>query len=151
RRENETDSAGNVVIDSTGKASTRTIREIWIDRGGEDWGAYRITEDGWSYEKVPAVWFHRTRYMGALPFVIKGGGLMDDIVKYFGLVGDNFVLTLAAITFMYVCPETGTYPILCIHGEDGAGKTFLSKRIVRIVDPRAKKHELATTPTERKD
>src|SRR5262245_6495645 len=47
--------------------------EIWIDLGGPDWKAVKITSEGWQIVTSPKVRFYRERGMEALPEPTRGG------------------------------------------------------------------------------
>ncbi len=93
--------------------------------------------------------FIRPRGMLPMPYPEKGKGCLNDLRRFIGAIGHNrrFLLIVAFIiqSFLY----DGPFPILVILAEPGAGKTFATIILKRLIDP----HEAMTmsVPRESRD
>jgi hypothetical protein len=90
------------------------------------------------HEDEMGIRFRRTPETGELPFapfpVLKlPPATNEELAGYFGLSGSDLMLVVAAVTFALA--GRGTYPIVCIHGSHGSGKTVMLRRIMKLIDP----------------
>src|SRR5208337_1651851 len=132
----------------------RVGKTVWIDTGDDKWRAIKVTADGWSYTPLPDVRFRRTAEMAAFPAPISPewgdvSASMEEVARYFGFTSDNLLLVIGAVTFALA--GTGTYPIVCVHGEGGSGKTSRVLRMLSMIDPHADKTELVAMPKTREE
>jgi hypothetical protein len=105
---------------------------IWIDLGGPDWRAVRVTAGGWSVVRDPGVAFVRTGTMLALPEPARGGSI-EPLRKLINIQPQDFVLVPA--WQLQALNPTGSYPLINITGQSEAGKTTASRTILRVVNP----------------
>ena len=129
------------------------ISEIWIDIGDRDGRAFRVTADGWCIEpgnlvepgeKLP-VKFLRTGAMEALPIPPSepyadpdGGEAKDPIWLLQDLLNPKITpdeIRLIAGWIIGAFHPRGPYPVLAIEGEQGSGKSSLTKFVRLLTDP----------------
>lgn len=105
--------------------------DLLVDQGNGR--QVRITADGIRSEPYDRPRFRR--HPAHLPFGDPEDAepTLELFEEGLGLSGDDLLLTVAACSAACV-PETSK-PILCVTGSPGAGKTTLSNRLVRLVDP----------------
>ena len=106
---------------------------IYLDLANEAWEAVEITAHGWRIVADPPVRFRRSRGMLALPHPIHGGALAD-LRPFANLEHDRDWILVAAWLLAALRPH-GPYPILVVHGEQGAGKSTLVRVLRSLVDP----------------
>ena len=80
--------------------------------------------------------FRRTPFMAPLPVPAETGDF-QRLRRYLNLDADEFMLLIAWITYVLAHGKTPgtTFPILVLIGDQGSGKSFISKALVRLVDP----------------
>lgn len=119
----------------------------YIDLCNNSWQAVEIDAEGWRVIDRPPVRFRRARAMQALPTPLTGGNI--NALRQFVNVAtdDDFVLavtwTLAALR------NKGPYPVLVPVGEQGSGKSTLTRILRALVDPN--KALLRTQPRDERD
>ena len=110
---------------------------IYLDLGGSDWRAVGISAAGWraiSSEEVPrGVRFRRPKGMLELPEPATGGNLED--LRGILNIPDGGPWILALAWLLQAFNPTGPYPILCLNGEQGCGKSWTSRGLRYLVDP----------------
>jgi len=105
---------------------------LWVDLCNENWEAVQITKSGWEVIQSRPIKFVRQTGMLSLPRPARGGSLRD-VDGFTTLAGDALTLVKG---FMLGClRERGPFPILALIGEQGSGKTTLSRLLKRTVDP----------------
>jgi putative DNA primase/helicase len=130
-----------------GKRYTAFIRmaehqgRLYIDLCNENWKAIECTKNGWEpVDNVPVKFVRRE---GMLPLpeperVTEQLSGIEELRSFFGnLSQEHFALMVAWL--MSCLRDTGVYPVLMVHGESGSGKTFLTKLLMDLIDPRDEK------------
>jgi primase-polymerase (primpol)-like protein len=107
--------------------------KIFIDLGGEDWRAVAIGPDGWEVVDEPPVKFRRSRGMLPLP-VPASGGTLDELRKFVNVADDDGWRLLVAWLIAALLPK-GPFPVLCLNGQQGSGKSTKARLLKLLVDP----------------
>ena len=105
--------------------------KIYVDRGGASGGAVEIDAAGWRLIDGPPVRFIRGS-RGELP-VPEQGGSLADFERHFNLSPDDLRRLIGFLIAVF--NVSGSYPILLVDGEQGAGKSRLNDKNVALVDP----------------
>jgi len=116
---------------------------IYLDLGGSDQHgerrAVKITAAGWQIVEAAAVPVAFLRAADALPLPEPEAAAANagDLCRFVNVAGDD---DLALAWAWIVCAlrpfaAGGAYPILCIHGEHGTGKSQATRFLQGIVDP----------------
>jgi hypothetical protein len=109
--------------------------KMYLDLGDMGWHAVEITAIGWSVIKHPPIKFLRSPSMQPLP-VPKPGSLIEELRNFINVNTDNdFMLVVAWI--VAALRHRGPFPILDFTGESGSAKSFASRIVRSLVDPRA--------------
>ena len=105
---------------------------IWIDLCKVDWKAVRVTDGGREVVSSPDVAFVRNGTMLELPEPTRGGNvqMLRSVVN---VRAEEFVL-IAGWLLQGLNP-VGPYPLLNVCGSSEAGKSTLSKILLRTFDP----------------
>lgn len=110
----------------------RTERALYLDLGDPTWRAVEIDETGWRIIAEAPVCFRRSRAMRPLPPPISGGRI-DELFKFVNVPEDSRPLLLG---WLVACFRPGyPLPLLALSGEQGCGKTWLTKCLRMLVDP----------------
>jgi hypothetical protein len=128
-----------------GKRHTANVRvaeqdgRIYHDLCNDDWQAVEITRHGWDIvDRVP-VKFVRRDGMLPLPTPERVTEQQSGVVElrcFFGNLNQAH-FALVAAWLMSCFRDTGAYPVLMIHASQaGTGKTFLTKLLMGLIDPR---------------
>lgn len=120
--------------------------ELVLDTGADDWHTITVDAIGYENGEGAGVMFKRSARMLALPQP-KEPPDFGKIWDYIGAVPEDRVL-LAAFMLGALRPE-GPYPLLALSGEQGSGKSTVSKIIKRLIDPSAA--PLAAPPKDVRD
>jgi hypothetical protein len=106
----------------------------WIDLGGADSRALRVSPDGWELvgEPVPVL-FRRTALSAPLVSPARGGSL-EPLWRHVNVTPKDRPLVLAVLVSALVFPDQ-PQPILALGGEPGAGKSSAARRLAALVDP----------------
>jgi hypothetical protein len=105
---------------------------IYLDLGNADGCAIRIQRGSWSVVDRPAVRFKRPE--GQLPFPVPSReGSIDLLRPYVNLSEPDFRLLVVWLTA--ALRPAGPYPILTLSGEQGSGKSTLTKLVRLLIDP----------------
>lgn len=107
--------------------------DIIIDLGGPTWEAIRVTPSGWEIVATAPVAFRRSKGLTALPRPRPGGSV--EILREVLNVGDESRWTLLVGFLLAALRPCGPYPVLALDGEQGTGKTFLSRTVKAMIDP----------------
>jgi energy-coupling factor transporter ATP-binding protein EcfA2 len=108
---------------------------IWYDLGGT---AVRISPDGWELIKEPPLLFVRYTHQRPQVDPVDGGDLRT-LLRWVNLPESGLWLGPAQLLFLVyavvlLVPDI-PHPVLCIHGEQGSGKTTFLKIIRDLIDP----------------
>lgn len=106
---------------------------IYIDIGGPDWRAVRVSPEGWTIVDHPPVKFIRPPGVKPLP-VPEPGGTLADLRPLINVAEESdFRLFVAAMLAAFIADKP--YPILIVSGEQGTSKTTLCRIFKLMVDP----------------
>jgi energy-coupling factor transporter ATP-binding protein EcfA2 len=106
---------------------------VWLDLGTADWNAVEVAPAGWRVVDAPPVKFRRARGLLPLPAPERDGRL-DELRRFLPLRSDDdWRLVVAWITA--AMRPRGPYPVLCLHGEQGSGKSTAARLLRGLVDP----------------
>jgi hypothetical protein len=122
-------------------------RLIYLDLANESWEAVEITPSGWRIVADPQVKFRRARGMLPLPHPVPGGTLED--LRPLTNIGHEANWRLVKGYLVQMVRPKGPYPILALHGEQGAAKSTLSRMIRSLADPNTA--PLRSTPRDERD
>jgi hypothetical protein len=108
---------------------------IYLDLGNEVWSAVEIGPDGWRVLSKPHVYFRRPSGLAALPEPVRGGGLrsLEELLN----LGDEGNWRLVVGWLLQALYPRGPYPVLVLHGEQGAAKSTAARALRSLVDPHA--------------
>lgn len=122
---------------------------LWIDLGDPEWRGVRVTGDGWTVETESPVKFIRGRSAFAYPEPVRGGSLAElaPFLNAPGPTTPHFVLSVGWLIGTF--HPKGPYPLLVIHGEQGAGKSVGSRFLRHLADPSA--NEVRSLPRNERD
>jgi putative DNA primase/helicase len=130
-----------------GKRHTAFIRvaehrgRTFLDLCDDQWRAVECSKNGWAVVDDPPVKFVRRDGMLPLPVpesaTEQSSGIAELRAFLANLTQEHFVLVVAWL--MSCLRDTGTFPILMIHGESGSGKTMLTRLLMDLIDPRDEK------------
>jgi hypothetical protein len=107
---------------------------IYIDLANRDWQVVEVTANGWSIVNDPPVRFRRAKAMWPLPLPVAGGSL-KELRKFINVSDDHYPLVLAWLVF--ALRPIGPYPVLCLYGEAGSGKSTQARFLRELIDPNA--------------
>lgn len=107
--------------------------KIYLDLADHVWRAIEITRNGWSIIEGDGLPFIRSKRMRPLFDPIRGYSI-DAFRRFVNVASeDDFILLVAWI--LAAMRPRGPYPILVLNGEQGSGKSELSKRLRSLIDP----------------
>jgi hypothetical protein len=105
---------------------------VYLDLGTAEWEAVEITASGWRIVSDAPVRFRRTRGSEPLPYPVSGGSV-NDLRAFLNVDEPSFRLVVGWL--IGALHPTGPYPVLVLHGEQGTGKSTLSKVLRSLTDP----------------
>ena len=105
---------------------------IWIDLGGADWKAVRVTAEGWDVVAGPDVAFVRGGTMLALPEPARDGSV-EPLRRVLNVQSGDFVLAVGWL--LQALNPIGPYPLIDVCGPSEAGKSTASRMLLRVIDP----------------
>jgi hypothetical protein len=129
----------------------RTGDGLVIDLGDAEGRAVVVANGTWTVKSAPppGIVFRRTRITAAMPKPVRGGSL-DELRDLINVTdsGWDLVRSWLVLALMPHIPV----PILCVTGQQGAGKSVLGRALVSVVDPssaplRSMPHNLAEWQT----
>jgi len=106
---------------------------MYLDLADDENRAIRITPQGWDVVDDAPVIFRRPPSMLPLPVPMRGGSL-DTLRESFVRVSDEDWHALVGGIVMMLHPR-GPYPCVLLHGEQGSGKSSLTRYLRSLVDP----------------
>jgi hypothetical protein len=105
---------------------------IYIDLGDNHWRAIEVRASGWSVVESYPVKFRRPKGLLPLP-VPEHGGSVVDLRPFINVAEEDWVLILGWL--LSTMRPVGPYPLLVLHGEQGAAKTTTARILRRLIDP----------------
>lgn len=112
-----------------------TSGTAYLDLCDATWRAVEIDADGWRIVDRAPVAFVRTGQMRPLPEP-EGGSEIDELRRFVNTERDeDFHLLVAWI--VAALRSRGPYPVLVFSGEQGTGKSTVSRLVRSLVDPNA--------------
>jgi len=106
---------------------------IYLDLGDPAWRAVEITRWGWRIVARPPVKFRRARGLLALPRPLRGGSI--HALRPFVNVADDGDYRLLVTWLLAALRPWGPYPLLVLHGEQGAAKSTTARILRLLCDP----------------
>ena len=137
---------------SRGAASPWFVRlgwhdgRVYLDLGNPSWNVIEIDAAGWRLLARSPVRFIRPGGLKPLPLPVRGDGL----AKLDRLLGLEPVASRLVIGWLIGCfMPKGPFPVLAVSGEQGSGKTTVTRMLRRLVDPNTA--ETRTKPRDERD
>ncbi len=106
--------------------------KIYLDLCAESGRVVEIDKDGWRLLDKSPVKFSRVRYMREIKAPVAGGSL-EPLKRLYVLSESDWKLALSIM--VYFLNPKGPYPILCLEGGHGSGKSTFSRAIKALLDP----------------
>ena len=106
---------------------------IYLDLANADWQAVEIGPSGWRVISKPPVKFRRSPGMLPLPHPVTGGSI-NDLRPMLNL-NDDQAWVLVRSWLVAAVRDTGPYPVLVLHGEQGSAKSTTARVLRSLVDP----------------
>lgn len=106
---------------------------IYLDLGGPEWRAVKITPESWGIVNDPPVVFRRSGAMRPLPEPDSNGDI-SSLRSLLNADDDETWILTASFLVAALRPDY-PYPILALHGEQGSGKSTQAKMMRLLVDP----------------
>jgi len=119
---------------------------LFLDFADETWRAAEIDARGWRIVDRPAVKFIRSASTRALDEPV-AGELIERLREFVNASDADFMLIVSWLVASL--RPTGPFPILVVNGEQGSGKSFVSKVLRLLVDPSAA--PIRSTPKNEED
>ena len=106
---------------------------IYLDLTNAMWEVIEVTATGWRVLQRPPVTFQRRPGMLPLPRP-KAGGSLADLRPFINVSSDVdwYIVVAWLVSALRPC---GPYPVLTLHGEQGAAKSTLARLLRALVDP----------------
>ncbi|MFC1491021.1 hypothetical protein ACFLQ0_00320 [Nitrospinota bacterium] len=120
---------------------------VHIDLGDEQWRSVKITENGRSVLKRSSVKFRRAPGMLPLPRPERGGNI-DDLKQLLNLKESSDFKLIVGWLLAALRPQ-GPYPVLALYGEQGSGKSTMSRILRMLIDPNLA--PIRSTPSNERD
>lgn len=106
---------------------------IYVDLCNERWEAVKIAPEGWSIISAPPVRFVRRSGMKAMPTPLSGGSL-SEMLAFVNMERSEHAVLLYA-WLVHALRPSASQPVLVLTGEQGTGKSTLSKMLRYLTDP----------------
>lgn len=106
---------------------------IYLDLCNSDWQVVEVTTAGWRICDRCPIKFLRTASMQPLPEPIAGGGVNQ--LRRFANPANEPQFQLIVGWLIGALWAQGPYPILAMSGEQGSGKTQLTRALRALIDP----------------
>ena len=123
----------------------RVIRDngaIWLDLGDPDWTTIRIDGQGWRIVDKAMVPLVRPDGVRPLPKPTVGDGAIAELRRIVNVDDDADFVLIVSWLVAAIYPD-GPFPVLALDGEQGSGKSTISKMLRRLVDPNKAEHRAA--------
>ena len=108
--------------------------KLYLDLCHDDWRAIEITGTSWTVVERPPVKLMRSAAMRSLAQP-EQGGLIEELRRFVNASDDDFMMVVAWL--VAALRHYGPYPILVLNGEQGSGKSVVSRMLRSLVDPSA--------------
>jgi hypothetical protein len=105
---------------------------IYLDLGDSDWQTVRVDSAGWCITRHHTPLFRRPRGTLALPIPLEGGDL-NELRPFVNVRDEEWPLVVASL--LQALNPRGPYPVVCLHGEQGAAKSTTGRVLRSIIDP----------------
>lgn len=110
---------------------------IYLDLADADWNMVRITDCGWKIIDAETCPGYFVRRSGIRPLALPArGGSIDELRSCLNVPSDDAWRLLVGWMLMALNPH-GPFPLLCVDGEQGSGKTGLCRMVRDLLDPNA--------------
>lgn len=110
-----------------------TKTSVYLDLCDKAWRACEVKVDGWQVVASPPVKFLRSPHMRPLPEP-EAGHLIEELREFVPVAtDDDFKLVVAWL--VAALRGRGPYPVLVVNGEQGSGKSGLTRLLRLLVDP----------------
>ncbi|MCP4318474.1 MAG: ATP-binding protein [Hyphomicrobiales bacterium] len=106
---------------------------LWLDLCDNDWRAIKITADGWEIVEQPPVKFVRNEIMSALPDP-EAGGMIEELRSFINVDSGDYILVVSWLVAA-LWGRGSSFPVICLGGEQGSGKSTASRLLRSLVDP----------------
>jgi hypothetical protein len=138
------------LVERSTKTTGKAVRKLLADAG---WRSVAVGRDGWTVGTVGTVGpllipplFRRPR--GALPLPEpEPGGDLDDLRRFVNVTDEGWQLLIPWLA--QALRPRGPYPVLCLHGEQGAAKSTTARVLRSLIDPNAA--PLRSQPRDERD
>lgn len=107
---------------------------LYLDLCHDDWRAIEIAGTGWTIVEKPTVKLMRSTAMRSLA-APEPGGLIEELRRFVNTSDDDFMMVAAWL--VAAMRHRGPYPILVLNGEQGSGKSVVSRMLRSLIDPSA--------------
>jgi hypothetical protein len=115
-----------------GSGLTNDKSSDYLDLGDPSGQAVQIRESGWTIVERPNTHFKRPHGLLPLPMPVRGGAI-ELLRPFVNLSEADFSLLVGWMAA--ALRPVGPYPILVVHGEQGAAKSTLAKVVRQLIDP----------------
>lgn len=119
---------------------------IFLDLADDLGKAVKVTADGWTIVSDHPIKFIRNGSMKAIPEP-EGGSMIEELRSF--VHGDDDVFVLVVAWLIGCLMHKGPFPVLIIGGEQGSGKSFISRLLRALIDPSTV--PLRSMPREERD
>ena len=123
----------------------RVIRDagaVWLDLGDAAWTTIRIAPDGWRIVERATVPLIRPDGLRALPMPERNAGALAELRRLVNVERDTDFVLIVSWLVAALHPE-GPFTVLALDGEQGSGKSTVSRMLRRLVDPNKAEHRAA--------
>jgi energy-coupling factor transporter ATP-binding protein EcfA2 len=120
---------------------------VYVDLGDDGWQVVAISADGWRILQTSPVKFRRPQ--GSLPLPMPEDGCdLRNLTKFMNVCKKDEILILAWLTYT-LAGRNSPFPILSLVGEQGSGKSTVTKIMRSLIDPNVA--DLTTAPSSERD
>jgi hypothetical protein len=118
---------------------------VFIDMGNDAWEVVEVTAAGYRVLPESPIKFRRSNGMVELPHPVKGS--LRDIKRFLNVKAETDWSLIGA--WMVAAFSKGPYPVIILLGEQGTGKSVISRMLKSVVDPSTS--PLRSTPRNPQD
>jgi hypothetical protein len=109
----------------------RVESKIYLDLCNDAWQVVEVTEAGWKVLDKSPVYFTRSQTMKPLPTPVTGGKI-EQLREFINVTDSDFILVVGWL--LQAMNGEGGFPVLCLQGEQGSGKSTTSENLRRLID-----------------